>query len=526
MAFNLALALLFGVAVSRAQSPSGPTFNWTSIEPSTTISWVNCYEEPLQCARFQVPLNHSQPEDGKTVAIAVIKYPAAANSSTYGGPIFFNPGGPGGSGIEFVLLAGARFQQIVGSQFDIVSFDPRGVGSSTPKISVFNSTDEATQFVAGEVWDLNATSTALEEEYERYQLFGKMAFERDVDGFLGHVTTSDVARDMLSMVEAMGQEKLQYWGFSYGSVLGSTFATMFPDRVGRLIIDGCLDMDGWFRNDLAIQSHDTDKTLQTFIDGCVAAGPSACPFYAPSSAEINANLNSLQEDVRANPVEVQIDNYTITITYGGLRKTIFDLLVAGVEAYPTLATGLKDLEQGNGTIIAGAFARAVHNEINNAEASVAVACSDADPLDKGPSELREYMANINSTFAGMTAMGFMTRCTGWKIHPEGRFKGPVGANTSFPLLVIGNTADPITPLIAAQKTHAAFPESGLLVQDGPGHTSLTAISNCTYQAVAAYFTNGTLPHAKEGTVSVCPIDQVLFPPKNVTARSVGALLRR
>ncbi|KAL0069109.1 hypothetical protein AAF712_003795 [Marasmius tenuissimus] len=312
----------------------------------------------------------------------------------------------------------------------------------------------------------------------------------------------------------------------YGSVLGSTFVTMFPDRVGRLIIDGCLDMDGWFRNDLAIQMHDADKTLQTFIDSCVAAGPSACPFHAPSSAEINTNLNSLQEDVRANPVEVQMNDSAITITYGGLRKTIFDLLVAGVDAYPMLAAGLKELEQGNGTIIAEAFARAVHNELNNAEASVAVACSDADPLDKGPSELREYMASINSTFAGMTAMGFMTRCTGWKIHPEGRFKGPVGANTSFPLLVIGNTADPITPLVAAQKAHVAFPGSGLLVQDGPGHKSLTAVSSCTYQAVAAYFANGTLPGAKEGTVGVCPIDQVLFPPNNATARSVGALLQR
>ncbi|KAK1216244.1 hypothetical protein PQX77_021118 [Marasmius sp. AFHP31] len=147
----------------------------------------------------------------------------------------------------------------------------------------------------------------------------------------------------------------------------------------------------------------------------------------------------------------------------------------------------------------------------------------------GPSGLRRYMAGINSTFAGMTSIQGMTRCTGWKIHPESRFKGPVGANTSFPLLIIGNTADTVTPLLAAKKNHAAFPSSGLLVQDSPGHTSLAATSACTFQVVAAYFANGTLP--EEGTV--CPIDQELFPKpgqdevaSNVAERSLGTLLRR
>ncbi|KAJ8080142.1 hypothetical protein PM082_016970 [Marasmius tenuissimus] len=206
---HLALVLLTFGAVSWAQSGE-PTFNWTGIEPSTSLSWVDCYQAPFQCARFEVPLNRSQPEDGKTVAIAVIKYPAA-NSSTHGGPIFLSPGGPGGSGIEMVLVGGAQLQKIVGTQFDVVSFDPRGVGSSTPKISVFNSTEEATQFVMNGVWDLNAT---IEEEYERYQVFGTMAAERDVDGFLSHVSTDNVAHDMLSLAEGMGQEKLRYWGFS------------------------------------------------------------------------------------------------------------------------------------------------------------------------------------------------------------------------------------------------------------------------------------------------------------------------
>ncbi|KAK1234522.1 hypothetical protein PQX77_002276, partial [Marasmius sp. AFHP31] len=436
---NLALALLTFGPVSWAQS-SEPNFDWTTIEPSTSLSWVDCYQAPLQCARFEVPLNHSQPEDGKTAAIAVIKYPAAANASTQGGPIFFNPGGPGTSGVEMIVNGGAGLQKIVGTHFDFVSFDPRGlisssmsgIGSSTPKVSVFNSIEEATQFVAGEVYDLNSTSTAIEEQYERYQLFGKMAAKRDVDGFLSHVSTDNVARDMLSLAESMGQEKLQYWGLSYGSALGTIFATMFPVRL--------VGMDNYLGNDLGNHMADTDKAMQWFVEDCVTAGPEACPLHASSSAEVNVNLNSLLEAIRANPIGVELDsNTTITITYDGLRSVIVSTL-NNVGDYQTLATDLKQLSEGNGTMIATAFTVADQNQLKNNEAYVAVACSDPDPLDMGPSELRKYMADINSTFAGMVAVPGMAQCAGWKAHPESRFKGPVGANTSFPLLVIGNTA--------------------------------------------------------------------------------------
>ncbi|KAL0069163.1 hypothetical protein AAF712_003851 [Marasmius tenuissimus] len=185
---------------------------------------------------------------------------------------------------------------------------------------------------------------------------------------------------------------------------------------------------------------DADKAMQWFVDDCVTAGPEACPLHASSSAEVNANLNSLLEDIRTNPIEVELDsNTTVAITYGGLRSLIFSTLNA-VAGYQELATGLKQLSEGNGTYIAAGIAGMLQNEVQSNEGFVAVECSDADPLDMGPSELRKYMAGINSTFAGLTAMQAMTRCTGWKIHPESRFKGPVGANTSFPLLIIGNTA--------------------------------------------------------------------------------------
>ncbi|KAJ8080143.1 hypothetical protein PM082_016971 [Marasmius tenuissimus] len=132
---------------------------------------------------------------------------------------------------------------------------------------------------------------------------------------------------------------------------------MFPDRVGRLIIDGCLDMDAYLRNDLKIQMADSDKAMQRFLDGCVAAGPEACPIHASSSAEINVNLNSLLEGLRTNPVEVKLDsNTTIPITYDSLRFVIFSALNT-VAHYQELAAGLKQLSEGNGTIVARGIVR-------------------------------------------------------------------------------------------------------------------------------------------------------------------------
>ncbi|KAL0575351.1 hypothetical protein V5O48_006630 [Marasmius crinis-equi] len=145
-------------------------------------------------------------------------------------------------------------------------------------------------------------------------------------------------------------------------------------------------------------------------------------------------------------------------------------------------------------------------ETGNVEGVVGVMCSDADPLDRDATELRKIMAGINSTWAGAFGVQLMTRCAGWQIHPESRFKGPIGANTSSPLLFIGNTADPLTPLAAAKKNRAAFPGSGLLTQDSPGHGVIAVASSCTFKAIGAYFANGTLP--EEGTV--CPMDEGLF----------------
>ncbi|KAF5365425.1 hypothetical protein D9758_010839 [Tetrapyrgos nigripes] len=477
-------------------------FDWNSTEPTTNLSWVDCYSG-YQCSRFRVPLNYSDPENGQSAVIAVIKLPAQGSASEYGGSIFSNPGGPGVSGVNYVLESGRRVQSIVGSQFDVISFDPRGVNFSTPRISVFHSEEEQSDWALHEPADSNSTQEALPEAWARYQAFGEFALSRDT-GILNFVSTANVARDMLGMAEALGLEKLHFYGTSYGTYLGAVFASMFPDRVGNFVLDGCLDMDGALNNDLASLIVDTDKSMQTFYDSCHSAGPDSCPFYSSSPSEIEAALNDIYETVRLQPVPVSSGDTFGVLTYDRLRGAI----LAALEyppLFPTLAEGLAELQAGNGTIIYHSGTATVAGL--SWDALVAIWCSDTNPSDADAEQLRQYMSKINSTFAGMESLPMMNRCAGWKYHPDERFKGPFGGNTSSPLLLIGNTADPITPLSQAKKTSSVFPGSIVLTQDSPGHTTTGTNSTCTHQHIAAYFANGTLP--EEGTV--CSLDEPLFP---------------
>ncbi|KAK7468354.1 hypothetical protein VKT23_002869 [Stygiomarasmius scandens] len=393
-----------------------------------------------------VPLNYSNPDAGST-AIAVIKLNATTENGTeYSGPVFINPGGPGISGVGFVLEAAKVLQLYIGNQFDFIGFDPRGVTFSSPNVTV---AEETSTFFTQEPLDLNSTLQALPYAWAGWQAFGQAAQARD-NGILDFVTTGNVARDMLEMTQALGQEKLQYYGASYGTALGAAFATLFPERVGRMALDGCVDMDGYFGSDFYASTGllDADKAMQTFFDGCHAAGPEACPFYASSPSEIAANVEVIYASLRSQPVPVFTGDTFGVLTYDALRGAVFNAVTTPSQ-FQELATGLAELSSGNGTTIFNMLFNPTPTPdplLTDAEATVAILCSDADPFNATISELQETMASINSSFAGMFAVEHFF--SGWRVHPDDRFRGPVGANTSSPLLMIGNTADPRTPLVS------------------------------------------------------------------------------
>ncbi|KAG7091884.1 hypothetical protein E1B28_008285 [Marasmius oreades] len=494
--------------------------SWVNIKPSNDLRWMDCYPGGFQCARLLVPLDYNNP--GKdTAAIALVRLPASVptNSSEYLGPILFNPGGPGGSGVDLVRALGANFTSVLGDQFDIVGFDPRGVSRSTPRVSFYESRVERKLWATAGVGELNHSAITVGSSWARNKITGQLAVERDRN-VLAHINTDHTARDMLRITEAHGREKLQYWGFSYGTVLGSTFAAMFPDKVHRLVIDGVVDVsDDYYTTKWTTNLRDTDNVLQWFFKDCLKAGLENCAFYEPSIEAMNTKLNDLYSAIIHSPVSVKTNSSYGIVDYARVRSTIFRAFYKPFAIWPMLATGLQDLVDGNGTalynILDNSRFRCSCDPLEHAfdsveDATTAIACNDGDPIPSGLEDAFEhYREVLRVSEWGSVWAGIRMTCGGWSPDiPKTQFRGPIVGNTSFPLLLIGNTADPVTPLWAAHKVSKGFPGSVVLSQDSAGHCSLSAPSICTARAVREYFVNGTLP--KDGTI--CPVVGTPFVP--------------
>ncbi|KAF9529062.1 TAP-like protein-domain-containing protein [Crepidotus variabilis] len=493
------------------------TFEWSELPARKDLQWVNCHVS-FQCARLIVPLDYTDP-DGREATIAIIRKPAAVpqDSKEYRGPILINPGGPGGSGVSTVLAAGFLLGSILGPHFDVVGFDPRGIGESTPKISFFKTMVERELYEKPK--SVNIADGTLSRLLSSRKLFNTLAAELD-DGYLRHMNTDYTARDMLRIVEAHGRKKLMYWGFSYGSVLGATFAAMFPDKVERVLIDGVVDSEGYYANDWSSAGRDTDKSLDSFFVGCSKAGPDICPFYAPSPEDIRTNLTNIFENLRKSPLPVRTEQSYGLLDESFLRLLIFAGLYSPYAEFPVFAKGLASLANGDGRPL---FREPPpfkclcnpHQDEKPVEllpdALSTLVCNDGDhipdALEFAEKTFKGYQKNTE--FADVLAAVAGPTCAGWpRFQRNHIFRGPFTANTSHPVMLIGNKADPVTPLASAKKMSKGFHGSVVLTQDSGGHASIAAPSICTMKYIQDYFVKGTLP--KEGTV--CPTIRGPFDP--------------
>ena len=268
-----------GGAVAAALTPAdAQVFDWLSVEPTRELRYQECYDG-FQCARLRVPMDWNDPENNKTVEIAIATLPAKVpkDHPDYGGTIITNPGGPGGPGVLFVQRFGRHLQRVLdgNKKYDILSFDPRGVQYTTPRADCFGDG------FARDAWGLenrgigllDSSDDSLKRHLALFKAFGSLCEDtlRDSE-ILRHVSTAAVSRDMVEIIDRLDELKkkelstlsytedqsqdplvrhedktpevarLQYIGFSYGTVLGNTFASMFPGRVGRVVIDGVEDV--------------------------------------------------------------------------------------------------------------------------------------------------------------------------------------------------------------------------------------------------------------------------------------------
>ncbi|KAF9562407.1 hypothetical protein CPC08DRAFT_663222 [Agrocybe pediades] len=503
-------------------------FSWEKLSPSKELKWTDCYTG-RQCARLIVPLNHSEP-GGAEAAIAIIRKPAAVpiTSESYRGPILFNPGGPGGSGVDLVRNGGDLLSAIVGPTFDVVRFDPRGISRSTPRVSFFKTDIERSLFDVGSGLPFaNNSVEGIARSWARARVLGQLAAEAD-DGYLRHINTDQTAHDMLRIVEAHGRDKIQFWGFSYGSILGATFAAMFPNKVERLIFDGIVDPDNYYKGIWGNDLVDADKVMDSFFTGCHEAGPEECDFWAPSADDIRKNLTSIYDTLRSRPIPVNTGKGYGLVDYALVRGLVFRSLYSPFASFRPLATALAALAAGDASLtFDAAFVPPTKCSCdpsdglftNVVDAQNAVLCNDGPDVPGDLASTEEYFDLISQTSQwGEIWASIRLGCVGWPKFPKDHFQGPLIANPSHPILLVGNTADPVTPLWAAKKMSKGFEGSVVLTQNSAGHCSISGPSVCTQKHIREYLVSGKLP--PPGTV--CEVDSTPFSPPPGSPRAAEA----
>jgi pimeloyl-ACP methyl ester carboxylesterase len=273
-------------------------------------------------------------------------------------------------------------------------------------------------------------------------------------GILRHSSTASHARDMLEILHQLGEEKLKYWGFSYGTVLGGTFAAMYPDKVERLVSDGNVDYREWHEKTHLNFLHDTDNVMQAFFDLCHRAGPDVCAFYASSPDAIKTRLETLFANLKVHPVVVPADKelgpeIPDIVTYSRVRKVLSSTLYQPQRAFPWFAKTLLALEKGDGRPFyeqtAGKTQPAAICQVETIppttpltgfdegteDAFGAIMCSDSVPL---PNSIDAFVKIINdyeqmSYAAGATNANFPIACVGRQVRPKWRFSGMVSSRS-------------------------------------------------------------------------------------------------
>ena len=476
------------------------------------LRWQDCHEEAgpdFECATVRVPLDYDRAH-GRTISLALVRLPAT-NREAKIGSIFLNPGGPGGSGVDFVLGIGPLlFTPDVRRSFDLVGFDPRGIVRSSPLIC-FRSFEEALA-----VFPPFAFPTTPDEEalVARLDIELNSACQRRGGAVINHMATADAARDLDVLRRAVGDRQLTYVGYSYGSFLGVTYANLFPDRVRALVVDGVMDPIAWTTgrdDEAATQPFSTrlrsdasaQATLEEFFRLCDEAGPERCVFAGDAATR----FASLAERLQAGPIELTDPETgeTFPFTYADLIGTALGAMTFS-PSWPEFAQFLVELEGAAGPADLGRALRAVEQMAgltvsgdrrvpyeNFVEGFPGVACSDSVNPD-GHSFWSAAGAAADEQFGyfGRIWTWASSPCAVWEGFDDDRYLGPFTRVTANPVLVVGNRFDPATPFQGAQTVNELLPNSSLLTMDGWGHTSIM-LSPCVDEAVSLYLLGGTPP---------------------------------
>jgi pimeloyl-ACP methyl ester carboxylesterase len=477
------------------------------------LHWQPC-DGSFQCATARVPLDYRHPR-GQLISIAVIRHPAT-DPARRAGTLFFNPGGPGTSGTALAPVGYRLFPAQVRARFDIVSFDPRGVPASTA-IRCFPDATAENRFLSRAPQGFPVGARQEVAWVRTYAAFEERCVRRG-GSLLTHDSAADVARDMDLLRQAVGAPKLNYLGISWGTLLGATYANLFPGKVGAMILDGNIDPVAWTQpsGDLPTALRmGTDMssaaTLHAFLDLCGAAGASRCAFSAGSPAATRAKFAALLGRLRRHPVAIgsppQLYTYASTVqAAANFLDTTQPEPALGFPGWTGGASLLQQLWQAPPAHGGQAAAVAPSSPYNGLEQEMAVMCGESpNPRDPRAYDGLARLAYRRSGPVGPYWSWLTEVCSRWPATAD-PYRGPWDRRTASPILVIGNTVDPNTPYQDALAMSRDLARGRLLTVHGYGHTEFLNPSSCAARYETRYLLTGALPPA--GTI--CRQDKAPF----------------
>ncbi|MGQ0802797.1 MAG: alpha/beta hydrolase [Actinomycetota bacterium] len=465
-------------AKDRRKRERDPTSTTKGTKADTTLDWREC--EGGECATLTVPLDYDDP-DGETIEVALIRVPATDPGEKIGS-LLVNPGGPGASGVDFVANNGFFFPDELRERFDIVGFDPRGTGATEP-IECVRSLDEVLGFdYSPESPEERDTLEAGVEEFTEQ-------CEAAHGELLEHISSQDTVRDMDRIREAVGDEKLTYLGFSYGTYLGAVYADFFPDKVRALALDGAVDPALTSLEVNLEQAAGFERSLNAFLENC--AGDPGCAFY--NGGDPQGAYDALAAMIDAQPPEVDGRR---------LGPNEFDLGVAqalygGEFGWDGLAQALAAAADGDAAemlILADEYTgrRDDGSYEGLLEPFWAIGCIDGEPIGDlaGYPDLEDEFRAAAPRF-GITFLYSALVCSLWPADPVPS-PNPLDAPGADPILVVGTLGDPATPYQWAESLADVLSSGVLLTAEGEQHTAYLT-NFCVTEAVNAYLVDLEVP---------------------------------
>ncbi|MFJ3696598.1 alpha/beta hydrolase [Streptomyces sp. NPDC090052] len=479
-----------GASASGA-GPAGATTSAPSVDLTKyydqKLTWRSCGAPGFQCSTMKVPLDYTKSSDGD-IKLAVSRKKATGPGKRIGS-LLVNPGGPGGSAIDYLQgYAGIGYPASVRARYDMVAMDPRGVARSQPvecltgkQMDSYTEVDQ-TPDNSGETKKLTTSLKDFAQGCEKHSA-----------KILPHVSTVDAARDMDILRGILGDKKLNYVGASYGTFLGATYAGLFPKRVGRLVLDGAMDPSLTSLQMNRDQTAGFETAFKSFAADCIKHKD--CPLGTTSVADASHRLEAFFQRLDAKPVPTgQSRKLGESLATTGVISAMYDQT-----SWPQLRTALTHAMAGDGAGLLALsdsyYERDSKGKYANLMfANAAVNCLDLPPAFHDPAAVTKALPSFEKA-SPVFGRGFAwaaLNCSYWPLHATGTAHR-ITAKGAAPIVVVGTIRDPATPYKWAKALAAQLDSGTLLTYDGDGHTAYGRGSTCIDTAINKYLLDGTPP---------------------------------